>query len=454
MRRSGWLAAVLLLLGASISQAITYDQALETAFRENPGLSIADLGIDEADEQLAQARAGFRPTVSFSGSYTRLNTVPVMLMDFSDLGIPMDPIEIPMGSADNYSAGFSITVPLFLGGKRAWGAQMARLGVDAAWEEAMMARAELHAQVTAAFYGLLLAEKAEKIAATDLSRAREQLGETQARWKVGYASPLDLKADEVAVSQARASLLAAKNSTLQAQQFLNMVLGKPVSTPVQAEGDFTLAYQELHVDSLVRRALAKRPEISALDRAGRITELSRSLARSAYSPSLIFITSPSWSNPYQQAEGWGSSMAATLALQWPLYDGGKGLSQARVADIGAKKLAYSRRMAEDGIELQVRQAYASFVEAYEQIIVGQTMQAQMTELVAMAKEQYQTGVISALDYQTFLLNDTQVELAYLASLYQLILAAEELQAAAWLWDAETLQEFKTPANNPGKENLR
>jgi|GEM_PF-1131314 len=443
MKFSRWLGAIILFAVPFAAQAITYDQALDMAFRENPNLSVADFGIDEAYEQLEQTRAGFRPSVTFSGSYTRLGTVPVMVMDFSDIaGIPMDPIEMPMGTADNYQAGFSITVPIFLGGKRAWGLEMTEMGIDAAREEAVMARADLHAQVTAAFYGLLLAERAEEIAKSDLTRAQNQIEETQARWKVGYASPLDLKQDEVAVSQARAALLQAQNSTLQAGQFLNMVLGRPVSTPVKAEGDFSLAYEELGVDTLVTMAVKSRPEIRALDRAERMTELSVSLAQSSYSPSLIFIGSPSWSNPYQQAEGWGASMAATVALEWPLYDGGKGLSDVRTARIGQKKLVYARNQAEDGIELEVRQAYASYVEAYEQIIVSMTMQAQMTELVQMASEQYRTGVISALDYQTILASNTQVELAYLASLYQLILAREELSSAAWLWDEEALEKFR------------
>jgi len=436
---------IFLVLTAGSAQAITYDEALRTAFRENPGLGVADLGVDEADEQLIQTRAGFSPQVKFSGSYTRLNTVPVMNFEV----MPGVEFEVPMGAADNYSAGFSITVPLFLGGKRAWAQEIGKLGVDAAEEDAMMTRAELHVQVTAAFYGLMLTEEAKKIAAADLARAKDRLQETRARWKVGYASPLDLKADEVAISQARAALVQAENAALQAQQFLNMVIGKPVSDPIKAEGDFFIAYQELAADSLVRRALAQRPEISALDRAEQIVGLSRSLARSAYSPSLVFVASPGWQNPYQQAEGWGSSMAATLALEWPLYDGGKGLSEVRSADIQAKKLAYTRSQAEDGIELQVRQAYASWVEANEQVLVQQTLGAQMAELASMAEEQYRMGVISSLDYQSIQLSRTQTELARLACLYQLILAREKLNNAAWLWDAETLEEFET-----SKEDLK
>jgi outer membrane protein TolC len=436
---------IFLVLTVGSAQAITYDEALVIAFRNNPSLYIADLGIDEADEQLIQTRAGFSPQVKFSGSYTRLNTVPVMNFEV----MPGVEFEVPMGAADNYSAGFSITVPLFLGGKRAWAVQVANLGVDAAEEDAIMTRAELHVQVTAAFYGLMLTEEAKKIAAADLARASDRLQETRARWKVGYASPLDLKADEVAVSQARAAQVQAENSNLQAQQFLNMVIGKPVSDPIKAEGDFSIAYQELAADSLVRRALAQRPEISALDRAEQIAGLSRSLSRSAYSPSLVFVASPSWQNPYQQAEGWGSSMAATLALEWPLYDGGKGLSEARAADIQAKKLAYTRSQAEDGIELDVRQAHASWVEANEQVLVQQTLGAQMAELASMAEEQYRMGVISSLDYQSIQLSRTQVDLARLAALYQLILAREKLNAAAWLWDAETLEEFET-----SKEDLK
>ncbi len=445
MKTLRWLA--LGVFAASAMQAITYDEALEIAFRENPNLYIADLGISESEEQLVQTRASFHPQVKFKGSYTRLSTVPIMKFE----PMPGFEFEIPMGTADNYSAGFSVTVPLFLGGKRAWAQEMAKLGVDAAEAEALVKRSGLHAQVTAAFYGLLLAQEAQKIADADLKKAGDQLEETKARWKVGYASPLDMKQDQVAISQAKAKLVEAKNSTLKAQQFLNMVIGRPVSDSIKAEGDFSISYEELSVDSLVRGALKRRPEIAALDRAQRLSELSRSISRSAYSPSLVFVASPSWQNPYQMQEGWGSSLAATVALEWPLYDGGKGASQARTADIQMKKLVYARSQAEDGIELEVRQVHASWEEANQQLLVQQTLWTQMVELSSMASEQYRMGVISSLDYQSIQLAKTQVELVRLASLYQLILTREKLNSAAWLWDSETLQEFKTPVI---KEDLR
>lgn len=438
MKRLVWLTVTVVFFVPSLMLAITYDEALRTAFLMNPGLGIADLGVSESEEQLIQARSSFSPQIKFQGSYTRLGTVPIIHFEVAP-GVAFD---VPMGEADNYSAGFSISVPIFLGGKRAWALEMTRLGVDAAQEDAVIKRAELHSQVTAAFYGLMLAEEAEKISRETLKKSEAQLEQTRARWKVGYASGLDLKQDEVAVSQAKAALVEAQNSRLQTQQFLNMVIGRPLEDSIGAEGDFTVAYQEMRVDTLVKRALSLRPEISALDRAQRIAELSRNLARSSYSPSLVFVTSPTWQNPYQQQEGWGSSMSATVALEWPLFDGGKGLSQARTADIQLKKLALSRSQAEQGIELEVRQAYASWQEANQRLLVQQTLEEQMIELASMAEEQYSMGVISSLDYQSIKLAKTQAELAKLASLYQLILANEKLQSSAWLWDEESLEKFQ------------
>ncbi len=443
-RNSGWLLLPL-LLGACSLKAITYDEAIKIAFANNTGLSVTDLGIRESEEQLAQTRASFSPSVSFKGSYTRLGTIPIT---------KIAGYEIPMGLADNYSAGFSVTVPLFLGGKRAWGEEISKLGVDAALEQSMLARSDLHSQVTAAFYGLLLAEEAEKISTANLKKAEDKLTETRARWKVGYASSLDLKQDEVAVSQARASLISAQNSTLKAQQFLNLVLGQSVSTPQHAEGSLEMKYEEMGLDSLVSRALEQRPEVTALDRAKKMSKLSRSIARSSYTPSLVFVTQPTWQNPYKSEDSWGSSISATVALEWPLYDGGKGLSQVREAEIRLKKIEYSKTQAEEGIELEVRQAYASWIEASQQLLVQQTLGAQMAELSRMADEQYKTGVISSLDYQTIELSKTQAELARLAALYQMIIAREKLITSAWLWDERTLEEFKNQSVTDTNEEYK
>lgn len=448
-KKSRWLFMFAFVIAGSL-KAITYDEALHIAFSNNPGLSITDLGVSESKEQLIQTRSAFSPQVKFQGSYTRLGTVPVTHFEL----MPGVAFDVQMAEADNYSAGFSVTVPLFLGGKRAWAEEIGKLGVESSEEQTVLARSDLHSQVTTAFFGLLLAEEAEKISEANLEDAESKLKETQARWKVGYASSLDLKQDEVAVSQARASLISARNSTLKTQQFLNMVLGQPVSTPIKAEGTLDIIFEEMREDTLVKRALEKRPEIAALDRAQKITQLSRSIARSAYSPSLVFVTSPTWQNPYQQQPGWGSSISATVALEWPLYDGGKGLSEVRMADIQLKKLSYTKEQAVEGIELDVKQAYASWVEAKEQLLVQQSLGSQMAELSNMARDQYRTGVISSLDYQSIQLAKTQAELARLAALYQMIVAREKLMASAWLWDEETLQKFKTPGVSDTDEEYK
>src|SRR5579872_2532753 len=51
------------------AQTMTLDEALGIAYETNPQLSAQQAALRATDEQVAQANAGYRPTINAQGSY-------------------------------------------------------------------------------------------------------------------------------------------------------------------------------------------------------------------------------------------------------------------------------------------------------------------------------------------------------------------------------------------------
>ncbi len=91
---------------------LTLDEAIELGLSQSRELTVAEAKAQAADARLGQARSGFFPRLSGSGSYTRLDEAPYI--DASSFG---GAGRIYIGDDDIYTMGLSVTQPLFTGAR-------------------------------------------------------------------------------------------------------------------------------------------------------------------------------------------------------------------------------------------------------------------------------------------------------------------------------------------------
>ena len=78
---------------------LNLDQCLEMAYQNNKTLLQLEEKINASGYRIEEARSGFLPQLSFSGSYTRLGRVP-------GFGVPG--MTIDFGTANNYNLVLSL----------------------------------------------------------------------------------------------------------------------------------------------------------------------------------------------------------------------------------------------------------------------------------------------------------------------------------------------------------
>ena len=204
MLRAGLISILALLtspLFAATAQMLTMDQALETAFANNPDLAAAqwETGIAQGERQ--QAGLIPNPEVSWEAEDTRRNSRTTTVM---------------------------INQPIELGGKRGARIEVASRAQDAAGIELERKRNVLRADVIQAFYSSSTAQQRLLLSRQSLELAERGLRVAQGRIKSGKSSPVEGTRAEVQLSEVRLELRRAERDEASAYQRLAQVMGAPL----------------------------------------------------------------------------------------------------------------------------------------------------------------------------------------------------------------------------------
>lgn len=185
----------------SSSQTLTIDQALETAFANNPDLAAAqwEIGITQGDRQ--QAGLIPNPELSWEAEDTRRNSRTTTVM---------------------------INQPIELGGKRGARIDVASRAQDAAGIELERKRNVLRADVIQAFYSSSTARQKLLLARQSLELAERGLRVAQGRIESGKSSPVEGTRAQVQLSEVRLELRRAERDEANAYQQLAQVMGAPL----------------------------------------------------------------------------------------------------------------------------------------------------------------------------------------------------------------------------------
>ncbi|WP_185753239.1 TolC family protein [Pseudomonas fluorescens] len=236
MLRAGLISILALLtspLFAATAQILTMDQALETAFANNPDLAAAqwETGIAQGERQ--QAGLIPNPEVSWVAEDTRRNSRTTTVM---------------------------INQPIELGGKRGARIEVASRAQDAAGIELERKRNVLRADVIQAFYSSSTAQQRLLLSRQSLELAERGLRVAQGRIKSGKSSPVEGTRAEVQLSEVRLELRRAERDEASAYQRLAQVMGAPLPAFVSV-GDPSRSMPTVPDSSLLLNRIGETAEL-------------------------------------------------------------------------------------------------------------------------------------------------------------------------------------------------
>jgi outer membrane protein len=435
---------------------LTLGDAIGLALEGNRELAIARSQEEGARARVGQARAGFFPQVSASGSYTRLDEAPYM--DASQFGAIFEPLLVPfqelvandllseeslaglqtggagkiyLGDENIYSIGLSVQQPLFTGGALLSGYGAAKHAAKAASWSTRRAEDVTRYEVTQAYTRLVVADAGLKVMEDAVEQMRSHLSDVEAMYGEGMVLQTDLMSARVRMSEVELERNSAQHAVRLARATLAFRLGVPVDTEIVAvdaleDGGAPSRDESAWFDT----AAANRPDLMAMRESAEAAGNAVSAARSGYLPQLVLIGNYNWDRPNREYEPeFYHHWSITLALQMNIFDWGLTGNRVREARAGRIQAENGLELSAEAVRLEVWQSLLEHNEADAAVAIAEAGLAQAREGLRVARESFRNGVATnsaVLDAQTAA---TTAEMNRLAALARLRSAEAGLELA-------------------------
>jgi len=300
--------------------------------------------------------------------------------------------------SDNERLALTVRQPIFKGFSefRAMEAATRTEESKAALVAAM--RAALRRSTSRAFFAVLAAEADVRtlIASEELDRTRVE--EMKAREENGIARRSEVLLLESQEAQTLASLRRAKTQRDVARTVLDQLLGVVVAVPLvdSAPPSSPLPAREAAITEAVR----SRQELRAADAAARAAESQIEVARAGYWPTVGFVGNWYLAQSGVSAETKAIDWDATIAMDFPFFDGGATRARERTASSDLRKARLFQSDALRAIVQDVESALARASADAELLATFERNVQIATENLGLLREEYAHGIATNLEVLT------------------------------------------------------
>ena len=409
------VAIMAMLLFASTAMAVeaaptelTLDQAVNMALTSNPSGKIAVFDFEAAKGALTAARSSRWPTIAgtHKDAWTWAGEKANSQVPGRDSGYV----------SDQFTNSINTSWILWSGNRYESQISQAKLGLDSSQWGIALARQLLKYNATDAYFKFMAARDAVKLNQESVGRLERYLQDVKLQFEVGVVAKVDVLRSEVALAQARQTLIEAQNAYDVTMANLNNIIGLPLTTELSIKGDMSYAKYEQDLAACVDAALRQRPEISQSTDAVKSAQEAITIAKAGYLPTVSAVYQTGW---YDSTFAGGNNYNWSVYLQtsWTFMDSGLTAGKVKQAVEGFNKTKEQLKLTVDGVRLDVRSTYLS-LKSFEQSI--QTSSA----AVGLAEEdykikviRYQAGVGTNLDVLDAQLALTTAKNNYLQSMY-------------------------------------
>ena len=417
---------VMCLAADNNTEVYTLDKTVNEAIDKNWGVNTKEQQVEEALYAKKKARADMLPSLSTSYTYRREGRV---------IEFETEPgVTVAFGSKNNYQWQGTITQPLFTGFALSSAYELAKLGIDLSEMELELEKLDIALKAKEAYFNVLKADKAVEVAQSAVEALQSHLKVAKNFYDVGMIPVNDLLKAEVELANAEQNLIKAQNGAKLSRASFNIVLSKPINSPVEVQDIQDYTPEIVDFDKFYNQALLKRPEIRSVQINDQQLEQQIRLSKSKYYPEVALTynytkagTSPSLSGSSSLLDT--NSWQAIASLSWNLWNWGSDHYTVRQKELNKQELVNTKKSIEDGIRLELKKAILDLQETEKRIPAAKKAVEQGEENLRVSNERYKAQVTTStevLDAQTQL---TQARVNYYSALYDHHLAKAALLRA-------------------------
>ena len=429
-----WVALAIVMIGSAppvaaaqdsvaapggATMGVTLAEAIRRAIDVQPSMVAARGDVRNAGADVKAATGAFFPSLFTSGSAARAGG--------SRLNQNTNQI-VNAATNSTYSAGLTLTLPLFDGFSRIADRKAAGAAQDAADAGLISQRFQTILDTKTDFYGAMAAEELVRVAESQMRRMQQQLQISVEKLRAGSATKSDSLRATVDYGNSRIQLLDARAALATALANLGRRVGvdgpvRPVRDSVPPTFPDTT---NLRVTVTETAPIVIQTAADARAAAARVTA-----SRSSYWPTFTGSLSGGYSGaewPWAESPQYFDNWSVRLGVSWTLFNGFSreaAVTQATMTRDAAQARANDERR---GASAALTRELAALTSAYEQIDIARSNVVATTEDLRVQQERYRVGSATFLDLLVSQEALTNAEVAFVQKRFDFVVARARLEA--------------------------
>ncbi|MDR3368459.1 TolC family protein [Rhodoferax sp.] len=411
------LALALAVATPALAETLDFSHCVDLALKQNPGLAATKSQITQAEAAVNQADGTRMPKVTLSLNGVRTNDALSAFglklgqrnttfgdFGFSDfltnttnpnlLAIAPNDLNHP-NAVTNFNTRIEAQLPLYTGGMIEGYVLQAQSSVQAAQDGDQAARQQVIFHVLQAYDGTHAARAYVEVAKQGEIAAQADVKMIENLVKQGVVVKSDLLSAQIFLENTRIQLKQAQNGAESALEQLHLLLGMPLSEPLDIGPRIEPSLLPGQVADLREQALANHPRIKAMRAQLAAAEGNIQVAKSGRYPQVGVTLRQDWND---KSLGLASSSYTVGAqMSWNVFDAG--VTNAAVNRATSAKLELASRLqeTESSVAYQVGDAMRKADEAQHRLAVHDLSVAQAQEALNLVEKRYQNGVTTLVE---------------------------------------------------------
>jgi outer membrane protein TolC len=416
---------------ATIDPARPYGLAelIDIAEQNNPQTRIVWERAKQRADDLGVAKSAYYPVLAGVAAFADQRIINPFPMPLAPRGYVM--VEIPAVVPE-----VTLDYLLFDFGRR--GAR-----VDAATAEKLVAGAnfiqtnqQVAFRVASSYYRLVTQQERLEAARQTLKTAQTTQDASEAQLANGRSTMPDVLNARAEAAQAVFDLESADGDEKIARVILKQTVGVEPSPNIMIDAAKNAPLPEslaLSVDELIDRAMRDRPDLAAQALEIRRADDAVKAARSEYLPQVVLQGNAAYTSVWPTAD-YGqlgpasqATWAATLAIQWRLFDGGARKNELAKAQSEKRAAQEELREKKDDATREVWTAYIGFRTALRKERAAQALLESANASYSSSLDAYKYGVKNLIDVVTAERQLSTARFSSVAARSELFLEAVDLE---------------------------
>lgn len=403
------------------SMSLSASEAVKIGLENNKNILINESKVRALEAKVNEVNTQLYPSLSVTGSYTRLSKV-------EPFKIPGMDLVISPAILNNFNSKISLQQPIFTGFRINSSIQMNEALANAGKYDSEAYRIQLISNIKTMYWNYFKLEKTKKSLQDNVNQLQAHINDVENYIKAGLSIENDLLKVKVQKANLELSIVDVENNIDLAGISLATLMGIDVNTKFIITDNPENINEELIKIQISRdTAVAWRPEIKAMDERINASKYAIEMTKSTYYPQIFLIGNYNFNNPNQRympmEEKFKGSWDVTLSLSYNLFDWGARNYQTEQAEESLKQAELSKNLIIDGLNQEVSQSVMNYNKSFDRLNATKVLLEQARENLRVTQEKYRAGAaISSelLDAETSLLS-AEISLITAQTDYQLSL---------------------------------